>query len=312
MHKVRILIGLLAFVLFSCGDKEAEIPSYIYIDHIDLETETSEGSNQHKITDVWVTIGTDFIGAFELPCKIPVLKEGTHGLILRAGVQLNGIAATRSAYTPYQLCTPVDLDGNEITTITLKKDSITSFNAKTKYKKDITFRIVEDFEKAGVQVESVELKNNSDTDSSVYTAELLKTDDLTKVYEGAYSGVVHLTKELHTVFITSSEELEIPENGANDVKYNYLELDYKTDVDLAIGLWFNNAERTQIPWGGLRPSDNEWKKVYLHISPEQAKDPLSGVHGATLYKPYIRATLPDGMDEAFIYLDNIKLIHENE
>ncbi len=309
MHKVKLLIGLLALILFSCGDKEAEIPSYIYIDHIDLATESDEGSNQHKITDVWVTIGTEFIGAFELPCKIPVQKQGEFGLILKAGIQLNGIYATRSAYSPYKICTPVDLDGNEITTITLTPDEITSINAKTEYKDDIAFKVNEGFEGAGWQVMSEELENIEDTDTVVYSAELDKTSEL--VYEGAYSGVVHLTKERHTVFITTQSEVTIPPTGSGVGKYNYMELDYKTEVDLSIGLWFNNTERTLVSWGGLRPNE-DWNKVYLHISPEQANNSLSQVYGATLYKPYIRAILPDNMDEAFIYLDNIKLIHENE
>lgn len=311
MHKVKLLIGLLAFVLFSCGDKEVEIPSYIYIDHIDLETATEEGSNLHKIQDVWVTIGNDFIGAFELPCKIPVQKEGEFGIILRAGIHLNGISATRSAYSPYQICTAVDLDDNEITTITLTRGAVTNFNAKTEYKKDITFKIVENFEGAGLQVESQVLDEIVDGDTTVYSAELVKTDDALKVYEAGYSGVVHLTKENHTVFITSSEEIEIPPTGSGSGKYNYLELDYKTEVDLSIGLWFNDIQNTLVSWGGLRPND-EWRKVYLHVTPEQANNSLSHVYSATKYKPYIRAVLPEDMDEAFIYLDNIKLIHENE
>jgi len=313
MHKVKLLIGLLALVLFSCGDKEAEIPSYIYIDHIDLTTETAEGSSLHKITDVWVTIGGNLLGAFELPCTIPVLKEGEFDIVLRAGIKLNGISATRSAYTPFQLCTALDLDGNEIDKITLTRDSITSFNAKTEYKKDIKFSMIEDFEGAGWLLKSYELKNNTETDTSIYSAMLDKTDVIEEVYEGGYSGVIHLTKENHTVFIASesNEGFEIPPNGSGIGKYNYLELDYKSDVDLSLGLWFNNSSSSQIYWGGLRPNE-DWAKVYLNIAPEQAIHTLSEAYGATHYTPYIRATLPDDMEEAYIYIDNIKLIHENE
>lgn len=311
MRNLKFLIGLIALTLLSCGDKEAEIPSYIYIDHIDLETESFEGSDMHKITDVWVTVGTDFIGAFELPCKVPVLKEGEFELSIRAGVVLNGISATRSAYSPFQLCTVVDLDDNEISTITLAKDSVTYFNAKTAYKKDIAFKVVEGFESAGIQLESVELTTVEDTDTVVYTAELEKTTDQDHIKEGGYSGVIHLTKDNHTVFLTTSEEIGVPPNGAGSGKYNYIELDYKTDVDLYLGLWFNDNQQSKLAWGGLRSND-DWRKVYLYIVPEQANEDLSPVAGATKYKPYITASLPDGVNEAYIYIDNFKLIHENE
>jgi len=311
MRNIKFLIGLLALSLFSCGDKEAEIPSYIYIDHIDLETETFEGSNLHKITDIWVTIGTDFIGAFELPCKIPVLKEGEFELSLRAGVILNGISATRTAYSPFDFCQAIDLSDNEISTITLKRDSITYFNAKTTYDKDITFKIVEGFESAGVQLESIEITKVEDKDTIVVSADLEKTSNLDLIKEGGYSGVVHLTEDKPNVFLTSSEDIDIPPTGSGSGKYNYIELDYTTDVNLEIGLWFNDNQQTKSYWGGLRSND-EWRKVYLYIVPEQANNSLSTVHSATKYKPYIRASLPEGMTEAYIYIDNFKLIHENE
>jgi len=311
MRNIKLLIGLLVLSLFSCGDKEAEIPSYIYIDHIDLETESFEGSNLHKITDIWVTIGTDFIGAFELPCKIPVLKEGEFEMSLRAGIMLNGISATRSAYSPFNICTAIDIDDNEISTITLKKDSVTYFNAKTSYKEDITFKIVEGFESAGVQLESIEITSIEDTDTTVVSAELNKTSDSDHIKEGGYSGIVHLTEEKSTVFLTSSEELDIPPTGSGSGKYNYIELDYKAEVDLEVGMWFNDNQQTKKYWGGLR-SNEDWRKVYLYIVPEQANNSLSDVHSATKYKPFIRASLPEGMTEAYIYIDNFKLIHENE
>lgn len=309
MRNLKLLIGLVALTLFSCGDKEVEIPSYIYVDHIDLETKSDEGSNLHKITDVWVTIGPDFIGAFELPCKIPILKEGEFELSIRAGVILNGISATRTAFSPFEICTVVDLDDNEINTITLTRDSVTYFNAKTTYREGVV-KDTEGFEGAGWILKSEKLTTVEDTDTIVYSAELQKTSVVEEVKDGAYSGVVHLTKENHTVFLRTEKEFDIPPTGSGVGKFNYLELDYKTDVDLVVGLWFN-FQNTTIDWGGLRSND-DWRKVYLHISPEQANNTLSSVAGATRYSPYIRASLPEGMDEAYIYIDNFKLIHENE
>ena len=120
--------------------------------------------------------------------------------------------------------------------------------------------------------------------------------------------MIHLTKEKHTVFITT-KDMVIPPYVAN--KYNYIELDYKSDVDLSIGLNFKTPQDKRISWGGLRANKN-WRKVYLHINPEQASHPSSLVYQSKKYTPYIKASLPNNVDEAFIYLDNFKLIHEVE
>jgi len=303
----KLILGISTLALLSCGDKKAKVPAYISIDHIDLETTSKEGSNLHKITDVWLTLNGLYIGTYELPCKVPVLKYGKQKLTLRAGILMNGIYATRSAYTVFDLAQGVDLDGNDIDEITLTADSVTYLNAKVKYKDDIEVRIIEDYETAGDSFESIELKDVTTPDTAIYSADYVETTDVDLVYEGKTSGMIKLTEEKHTILLTLNEDdpLDVPKQG-----FNYMEVDYKTDVDLTFGLWFNDPQKTQAPRHGLRPTD-EWKKVYLHIIPEQVNNSASPIQ-ATKYRPYMLAKLPSGMKEGYIYLDNIKVIHENE
>ena len=77
LKKVLPLI-MVAILIASCSkDKfNAQIPSYLHIEVIDLETESFEGSSSHKITDAWITMDGNFLGAFELPCVVPILAEG--------------------------------------------------------------------------------------------------------------------------------------------------------------------------------------------------------------------------------------------
>jgi len=44
------------------------IPSYIHIDKIDLTTDySSQGTSSNKITDAWIYVDNELIGAFEMP-----------------------------------------------------------------------------------------------------------------------------------------------------------------------------------------------------------------------------------------------------
>ncbi|MGB0428209.1 MAG: hypothetical protein ACPGEC_04710 [Flavobacteriales bacterium] len=297
---------IFGFLMNSCQNPEVEVPAYLAVHDISLETKASEGSASEKITDVWVSLGENFYGAYELPCTIPILEEGEFELKLRAGIKLNGINATRSAYSPYQICQATDTQGVELDVIRLTRDSITHVNAKTQYKETTNFKSIEGFESAGVQFES---RKDVDTSNVQISASLLKTDEDAEVFEGNYSGYVHLTKEQDYVTILSSEWIDIPQLSSG--KYNYFELDYKTEVMLNVGLWFNDISATQVNEIHLNPKE-EWNKNYIYIKPERAYETTSPVFGSTQYKVFMVASLPEDMDEAWIYLDNLKLIHENE
>ena len=90
----------------------AEIPAYIEIERFYYnnqdENQKPYTQNYHstKITDAWVTMDGQFLGAFELPCKIPILYEDnhsdSHAFDIYPGIKVNGIAATRLKYPFYQ------------------------------------------------------------------------------------------------------------------------------------------------------------------------------------------------------------------
>lgn len=95
---------LLEFFVWGCSKSkiEADIPAYLSIDSVFVNTNyQTQGSASHKITDIWVYLNDDFIGAFELPVKIPILKQGNHKITIKAGIKVNGIANTRTAYPFY-------------------------------------------------------------------------------------------------------------------------------------------------------------------------------------------------------------------
>src|ERR1039457_4232719 len=95
---------LLLFSTQSCekfsGDQT--IPAYLKIDSIYITTKTeTQGSASHSITDAWVYVDDQFIGAYQMPARFPVLKEGKHKVEVFAGIKKDGIAATRTPYPFY-------------------------------------------------------------------------------------------------------------------------------------------------------------------------------------------------------------------
>ena len=68
-------ISIIVVTISSCKKNEniQEIPSYISIEYVNLETISNQGANTHNITDVWLYVNDQFRGAYELPADISTL-----------------------------------------------------------------------------------------------------------------------------------------------------------------------------------------------------------------------------------------------
>ena len=100
ISNLNFYILFLFSFLFSC-DKNTdiqEIPSYINVSKVNLLTSSDQGSNTHKITDVWVYVNDQFRGTFEIPATIPLLHKDSNNIRLFAGIKDNGISSTRVRY----------------------------------------------------------------------------------------------------------------------------------------------------------------------------------------------------------------------
>ena len=74
------LIIFLLLLINSCKliTPDESIPSYILIDKIAYKSNISGDNNSQNITDAWVYVDDQLIGAFELPAKFPVLITGNN------------------------------------------------------------------------------------------------------------------------------------------------------------------------------------------------------------------------------------------
>ncbi|MEL6720166.1 MAG: hypothetical protein AAFP82_15755 [Bacteroidota bacterium] len=287
---LRAITILLITHLFSSCDlinPEETIPSYITIESIDfVSTSPLQGTSNQKIVEAWVTVDDVFMGVYDLPATIPVLASGNVEVKVEAGIKDNGISTLPEIYPffePYRI--NVDLTPMETTVL----------QPTAQYRENTTFALVEDFEN-GSNIFIDELDGNEATKINI-TSE--------GVFEGRNSGIIRLNTENSIVEVGTDFGRKYRDLQTKGV-HVYLELNYKTDVEVAFGIIgheeavFTPPERLYEPV--LFPKAS-WNKVYLNLSRAvfELKTPE--------YQISLIATLPPGLESGNIWLDNIKLVH---
>ncbi len=292
IHSHRFFINTIffSFLLQACNtfNQEEPIPSYIHIEKINLKTDYSkQGSNSSKISDAWVYIDEKLIGCFELPATFPVLEEGTHLLKIRAGIKVNGIAASRGPYPFYQpYIQQVDFQKNKRLTI----------NPVVSYASSTHFNFMENFDGAGIILAPNPNEPTDDTIKQTFTKN--------NVFEGSGSGIVRLTKNKLRFHNVSNTSYVLPKNGSPV----FLEFNYKCNSDFYVGIYAH----TNISGGtntlqtialGLNASNN-WNKIYAYLTPAVSK---SG--NATDYNVFFTMVKNTPGDSIGLLIDNIKLVY---
>ena len=278
-----LFIAVLCSFLFSCEliNPPEAVPSYIHIDTFHLSgSYDSFGSISHRITDAWVVIDNQVIGVFELPATFPVLASGNHKMIIQAGVIENGISNTRTSYPFYEALILDNYFFEELVVDTI--------NPKIHYKKtNMNLALNEDFESA-----------NLDFDQSTSSnAALTRTSEKSLVFEGNYSLEAILEQTNDLLEMVSENAYNIPRGKAV-----FLEMNYKTDIEFAVGYFALSATNSkQHPVLYLNPS-KEWKKVYVNFGTEIAYEGLTDI-----FKIFV-GSINSTTDTAKIYLDNLKLL----
>lgn len=274
-----IFVLLTAITLLSaCSsiDPATQIPSYIHIDKINLNTTYStEGTSSSKITDAWVYVGDQYIGTFELPATVPVPKVGLNNVSIGAGIKINGISANRGAYAFY---------APYVQNQTLKRGEKINLTPAVNYLPSLTFSWKEDFETIGI---SMIEGTGSDT--------VIQKAGPPNAYEGNSCGVVYLPGNYFEG--VSSSSFALPNNG-DDV---FLELNYKTNNAFTVGLYASSSS-VPIPALTIKPSA-QWNKIYVNLSTVTQLVP------SPLYAVFISMSRDAAISQAELYLDNIKLIH---
>lgn len=295
MHKLRSVFMVYRYLFFlglllSACVKNNPDPSWLEVGEWTLEANAAlngeEGQLTHNITDAWVYIDEQLIGVFEVPFKIPILKEGAVNVRIYPTIRVNGIAATKMRnehLVPYEV------------NVNLVKNQTLSISPVTHYKDNVNFW-VEDFEDINVKLTD---------DPNTSSAHLTLANDTLKWFNGNYYGKVLLSAQdsIWVAYTNQDQQLSIPKN-----KQAILEIDYCNSVPFTNYLLFVNANGTnenamitmnKSPLNALR-----WKKIYILLSEVITAGPNN-----TNYIQAFRAFHDTAISSNLILIDNIKVVY---
>ncbi|MEI6174826.1 MAG: hypothetical protein WCR01_13830 [Bacteroidota bacterium] len=279
-----VLLLFLCFTVSSCekftGDQT--VPAYLSIDSIYLTTTYySQGTASQSITDAWVYVDDEFLGAFELPARFPVLKSGKHTVKILPGIKKNGIAATRSSYDYYA---PVQKSVNFTPDSTSRIGTL-----KTNYQATTQFTWKEDFD-------NVILTLDTTSRSTAWIERTPGGSPLT--FEGIHSGLVVLDS-IHNFFECETQnEFVIPYAAV------FLEMNFNISNSLTVGvITYGNTVAYQTPILTLNSTNGKWKKIYIDLS-----NTLNAYTGMSTYRVYMGTFKDAGLTQSTVLFDNFKLI----
>jgi hypothetical protein len=267
-------------VCASCG-QENEVPAYLNVQPFTLTTSTAQGSSSSKITDAWVFVNGGLLGIFELPATFPIATLGKQKITLAAGIRENGQREMPTIYPFYRY--------DSTNTLTLQAGKTDTLRPKTSYVGDATFVMNEDCER------DQPFKDNRDNiTSSVFTV-------APNGFEGNAAKLSLSTATARTVEKATTRRYQI----STSANATYLELNYKTDALLGIGI----VAYTEI--GGTRGTPTTiyvlnpkktWNKTYINLT--------QFVNGTTNkeFQFLIGAALPDSLTAGEVWIDNFRII----
>lgn len=283
-QSLLLIVALVPFFFLNCTKEQPKV-SWLVIEKWDLlpnsQADNDQGELTHNFNQVFLNMDGKAMGAFELPCKVPIIGEGEHDFVLIPGVVKNGINDTKARYPFVE---------NYVTTATLKLEDTIYMQPTTKYFATVKF-LIEDFESPGMNFE-----NEGST-----PAELYRDDDPDILKWGNFFGRVDLNDEdsLFVGYTTFGESLPI--NA--DV---YLELDYmNSNSVLTSVLSFGNETFFDDIHVQINPQDNpEWKKIYIDL-----REIITFRSSSPINEQSFTAVLDEEGTQKFIYFDNLKVVY---
>ena len=287
MRLFSYLISL--FFLLSACVKNNPDPAWLQVNEWTISTNPSlslaEGELTENISDAWVYINDELIGVFQVPFKIPILKEGNATFKIYPAIKNNGISATKKIY-PF--LKEYVING------TLVKNQVFTVNPTTQYKDNLDFWI-EDFEDASFSITD---------DPNTSAANMNTANDNLQWFNGnAYGKVVLNSIDSTWIAFTSEPYMVLPKG-----QECYLEIDYKVTNNLTTGLIYVTSSSTvnnvNIRLNAQNPDVAVWKKIYIDL-----RELIGNSPSGSIFSQSFIASLDEGNTEGIILIDNIKVIH---
>lgn len=307
-----VLVLLLLLSITSCRKFEGsqKVPSYIHIESIEVDSLTDYfvyGANSHKITDAWVYVDDNLIGAYELPSTFPVLKKGPHKVAIYGGIKVDGRSPARDRYPFYMPYIYQNLN--------LVEDSIVNLSPTLSYYPigdGVNVAWMEDFEN------SISLLPDAESDTTMFRC---TGSEAWSSVNSFWSGKVELPPDSLDFTISTSDDFDFYK-GMNGV-YCMLEMDYNCNDTFFVGVqYYKDYTLETLPLVKVTPTDKtngkpqHWNKIYINIGPN-----MNINSSASYFKIYFTSNLTTKDDLAYgheyhpnskpryYYFDNLKLLY---
>lgn len=285
MQRYLLYFLLFSGVIFSVSCKKEKFKSpqasFLFVDHVSVKTILNQGSNSHKITDIWYYVDGKFKGVFPVGSVMPIVATNSAEITLFAGIKNNGISATRLPYPFYN---------SIVITQTLQAGKTYTISPQFEYSSNAIFHYQnpEDFDSSTSQFVS--------TGDSAY----VRITDPTKTFGGTGGSIFMSMSDAKR---TSKMVQNLPYYLPTDGSVIYLELNYKCNQPVTAGIIGNGFdEREAIT---LSDTKGEWNKIYIQLTSIVSTPPTYPLDG---YQVFIKAVKAVNIPE--IYIDNIKLISQ--
>ncbi len=234
------------------------------------------------MTDIWADANSDFLGIFQIPSSIPILKSGPTTISLQAVVQEDGVVSNLLPYPFYNIYK---------TTVNLKPGVLDTIKPVFTYNTAIT-----NFALPGGNFEGINpLKATGEN-----TANIFVTTNKDSVFKGYKTYEVDFSPDHEIFYVTNSDALTPPTSYVV-----WLELNYKTDVPMDIGIisvppQASGQNSVEEFVSGVNPT-NTWKKVYVNLS-----SALTYYSQNPHFQVYLKAS---ASGNAHILIDNLKVLY---
>lgn len=264
-------------LITSCKKDNLKAPeaSFLVANPSLITNPSTQGSNTHKITDMWLYVNNQFQGCFAAGQIMPIVASGSANVKLFAGIKNNGIADTRQPYFFYK-----SVEYN----LSIEAGKTYTVNPAFEYISSANFAFTDNFDNGSFFIPS-----QNAADSTIEFRSL-------NAFGGSGKSVFMSMSDAKPVSLMVTAGYHFVPLSGDAV---YLEMDYKCNQDITVGVISGTEQRFVI---GLNPTTG-WNKIYIDLRTAINTQPTSN-----FCKFYITATKATATPE--IYIDNVKVITE--
>ena len=290
MKKHICFWGAFTLLVSACQDKPEAIPAYLQLEPFVVNA--PGGAAAQKITDGWLYVNGEFLGAYTLPATVPILADGLSEIWVFPGVKQNGVAETPNIYGLMKRHDQdYNLSPNENTVI----QPLTAYDDNTVYAWDINRGSFD-----GGTVVLLDARDDDPVTNFVVTS------------DGAFGGsgkcVLLDVDTSHALIEIATEAVELPTAGAQET---WLELHYRNDMPFELWLLGTRGSSTQELNQAVYyfNTSEDWNKTYFNLTEFVVAMQQDN------YRLFFRAALPKDaagkytQTDGTVRLDNIRLLH---